>query len=96
MISSESLTLEVSKNPDVERRERVMELLQLAASEIGIGEDEARRANELTTLGFGSYDALHLACAEAASVDVFLTTDMRSCGVHNGRRLPCECASPTR
>jgi len=32
---------------------------------------------ELEALGFGAYDALHLACAEQADVDVFLTTDDR-------------------
>lgn len=26
-------------------------------------------------LGFRTYDALHLACAEQATVDIFLTTD---------------------
>lgn len=33
------------------------------------------RASELETIGFGAYDALHLACAERANADVFLTTD---------------------
>jgi predicted nucleic acid-binding protein len=28
-------------------------------------------------MGFRTYDALHLACAEQATVDVFLTTDDR-------------------
>jgi predicted nucleic acid-binding protein len=35
------------------------------------------RAQELKVMGFRSYDALHLACAEQATVDVFLTTDDR-------------------
>jgi predicted nucleic acid-binding protein len=33
------------------------------------------RASKLEAVGFGAYDALHLACAEHAKVDVFLTTD---------------------
>jgi predicted nucleic acid-binding protein len=29
----------------------------------------------LEALGYGAFDALHLACAEQATVDVLLTTD---------------------
>ena len=36
------------------------------------------RAQELTALGFRTYDALHLACAEQATVDIFLTTISRA------------------
>jgi predicted nucleic acid-binding protein len=31
----------------------------------------------LEALGYGAFDALHLACAEQAAVDVLLTTDDR-------------------
>jgi hypothetical protein len=31
----------------------------------------------LEALGYGAFDALHLACAEQATVDVLLTTDDR-------------------
>jgi predicted nucleic acid-binding protein len=33
------------------------------------------RAEKLEASGFDSYDAIHLASAEQANVDVFLTTD---------------------
>jgi predicted nucleic acid-binding protein len=35
------------------------------------------RAKALQALGFRTYDALHLTCAEQATVDVFFTTDDR-------------------
>jgi hypothetical protein len=35
------------------------------------------RARALEALGYGAFDALHLACAEQAAVDVLLTTDDR-------------------
>jgi predicted nucleic acid-binding protein len=35
------------------------------------------RSKELECFGLKSYDALHLASAEAGGVDVFLTTDRR-------------------
>ena len=34
-------------------------------------------AQELKAMGFRTYDALRLACAEQAMVDIFLTTDDR-------------------
>jgi predicted nucleic acid-binding protein len=44
-----------------------------------------QRGIELKMLGFGAFDALHLASAEDAEVDVFLTTDdglLRRAGRH--------------
>jgi predicted nucleic acid-binding protein len=37
----------------------------------------AERARELRALGFRAFDALHLACAESAEIDLLLTTDDR-------------------
>ena len=36
---------------------------------------EAARAEQLETLGFKKWDALHLACAENSEAIIFLTTD---------------------
>jgi len=38
-----------------------------------------QRAEQLAALGYGSYDALHLAAAESAKADVLLTTDDSFC-----------------
>ena len=38
---------------------------------------EVERAREIKAIGFRTYDALHLACAEQSGADVFLTTDDR-------------------
>jgi predicted nucleic acid-binding protein len=43
--------------------------------ELSRNPDEADRARQLKEHGFGPFDALHLASAEKARVDVFLTTD---------------------
>jgi predicted nucleic acid-binding protein len=42
---------------------------------VSVGDVEITRATELEALGFGAYDALHLACAESAQAQVFLSTD---------------------
>jgi predicted nucleic acid-binding protein len=87
-IGSEVLTHEVSRNPDTERRRRVQVLVASAAESIVLDEQIEQRGTELETLGFAAFDALHLACAEHAAVDVFLTTDdglRRRAGRHQAR-----------
>ena len=44
---------------------------------MAVGLKERRRGKELQALGFKAFDALHIACAERASIDALLTTDDR-------------------
>jgi predicted nucleic acid-binding protein len=44
---------------------------------VEVGEAEVKRAKDLQKEGFQAFDSLHLACAETAKVDVFLSTDDR-------------------
>jgi hypothetical protein len=74
-ISSEVLSFEIGRNPDAERRRRVQVLIASATASVFVDERVEHRGTELEGLGFGALDALHLACAEHAEVDVFLTTD---------------------
>jgi len=74
-VSSEVLLYEVRQNPDVERMERVLLLALRAHQTVETNKGILDRAGELGKLGFDSYDAIHLASAELAQVDVFLTTD---------------------
>ena len=74
-ISSTILELEISRNPDQERRNDVTSLLIFASEVVRPKTEDADRAAELQKLGISSFDALHLACAERGEVDVFLTTD---------------------
>ena len=74
-ISSDVLIKEIAQIPDMEQRSKVNHLLTYAHQTITAGTDEISRAKQLETLGFKTTDALHLACAESAAVDIFLTTD---------------------
>jgi predicted nucleic acid-binding protein len=74
-ISSEALTDEIDRNPDWERRLENAALLALASENLEVDNSIADRAANLQIAGYGAYDALHLACAEAAQVDVLFTTD---------------------
>jgi len=76
-IGSEVLNFEIERTPDPERRHRVKLLMTCVHSLVFVGQAETKRAQQLETLGFHPFDALHLACAESGRADVFLTTDDR-------------------
>jgi len=76
-VTSDALELESSRNADTDRRAEVDVLLGTATSRVSVGSRERQRARELQSLGFKAFDALHIACAECASVDALLTTDDR-------------------
>lgn len=77
LLSSEALDDEVRRNPSMDRRVEAQTTLSLAVTSIKIDEDIALRAQSLVGLGYGPFDALHLAVAESAAADVLLTTDDR-------------------
>ena len=76
-VSSAVVEEEVDNTPDRERRHRVRSMLRSAYVTVALTEAEIERAREIKAMGFRTYDALHLACAEQSGVDVFLTTDDR-------------------
>lgn len=76
-VTSDALELESSRNSDADRRAEVDVLLGTATSKVTIGPQERQRGRELQALGFKAFDALHIACAERATVDALLTTDDR-------------------
>lgn len=77
LISSEVLELENEKNPDRDQSAEISGLLSLSKSRVVIGSKEMARAEELVSKGFRTYDALHVACAESARADYFLSTDYK-------------------
>ena len=76
-ITSEVVDLEVDRTRDFERRRRLQLLMEPIQRKILLSEAELERAQTLEGLGFDSFDALHVACAESGGADVFLTTDDR-------------------
>jgi len=74
-VGSEILFYELEQISDVERKERTVLLARQCHRVIETSGQILDRAEELETSGFDSYDALHLASAEQAKVEVFLTTD---------------------
>jgi hypothetical protein len=74
-VSSTALEIEISRNPDTDRRHDVAALLALANEVVVPRSGSAERARFLQKLGFDAFDALHPACSEQGQAGVFLTTD---------------------
>jgi len=77
LVISEMVETEVAQITDQERRQRIDGALLMARSNIMVNDKVESRAKDLQNLGFQGFDALHLACAEIAQADVFLSTDDR-------------------
>lgn len=75
LVTSEALQYEINRIPDDERRGKVRHLASISQLTVPIDETNSARARALESQGFGPYDALHIACAEAELVDALLTTD---------------------
>lgn len=69
------LDYENSANPFLERRITIRRWQQYASVDIEETESVLMQATELATIGLKAKDALHIACACAASCDYFVTTD---------------------
>jgi len=74
MITSEAITEELSKIPDINKRLRVEKITSVAKEHILIDEGIISRMHELIAIGGDAMDSLHISCAERAGA-VFLTTD---------------------
>jgi predicted nucleic acid-binding protein len=67
--------LEISKIPDEDRKQKVILLSSILKMNIPIDDEIISRAKELNKVGFKSFDAYHIACAEKGQADALLTTD---------------------
>ena len=75
LIGSEVIDIEISKILDDDLRCKVNILTGMKQKFITVNNDVEIRAKELEKLGFKSFDALHIACAEKGDADILLTTD---------------------
>jgi len=75
LVNSFALEFENSKNPNLENRLKVSSLLSYASDYIEYDEKILARSLSFEENGVMSMDALHIACAESANVDFFITCD---------------------
>jgi predicted nucleic acid-binding protein len=71
------LEFENSQHPLMDRRTEIARWAQRAVVNVAISDQVSARAQTLAEAGFGTLDAVHVACAEAAACDCFLTCDDR-------------------
>ncbi len=74
LISSEAITEELSRIPDIKKRLRVEKIASVAKEYLLIDEEIISRMHEFISNGGDAMDSLHVACAERVGA-VFLTTD---------------------
>ncbi|MCL2100360.1 MAG: hypothetical protein FWH22_01450 [Fibromonadales bacterium] len=77
ILGSDILDEEFSYMIDIVKKQKVLNLYKIAVLKIELNDYIQRRANEFSNLGIGAFDALHLASAEHAEADIFLTTDKK-------------------
>ena len=96
MFSSDMLVDEFEAIRNQEKRASLLALLAAADGHISVTPNIAARGTELAALGFGSKDAIHLACAESAQADWFLTTDdqLLRCARRNSGTLKVKVENP--
>jgi predicted nucleic acid-binding protein len=75
LVSSRVVEVEHSLSPPGLQRQEVGVLIQLAKELVELDPGAMRRAASLEKAGLGGRDALHLAAAEQARVDYFVTAD---------------------
>ncbi len=77
LVSSAVVAYENNRNPFPLRQRWVTRCVQLARHDQPVDAGITGRAEALEQAGVGAVDALHLACAEAAASEYFLTCDDR-------------------
>jgi predicted nucleic acid-binding protein len=75
LVVSDVLKHENSRTPYIHRKERIDSYFRLAAETVDLGTSAIRKAKILRDLGFNDIDALHIALAEKAKADFFVTCD---------------------
>lgn len=77
LVTSEAVEAELERLPNPDKLANIVNLLSLATESVAIDKKVDKRSQSIERLGFSLYDALHIACAEKAQVDILLTTDDR-------------------
>jgi len=87
LIHSPIHDLENGRNPFSLRRQWIEKCLRLAEASVTLNDAIKSRALTLDQAGIKALDALHLACAEAAGAERFLTCDDRLIRRYSGQMI---------
>ena len=93
-VGSDVLLDEILQITNTPKREKILVLYRSANSHIELADSIITRAKEFEQYNIKSYDALHLASAEASDVDVLLTTDKKFIRATQGLNLEIRVMNP--
>ncbi len=77
LVGSEAIALEINQTQDTERKSQLRAFADSATLQVTVNEAIEVRAGVFLQQGLRTFDALHLACAEASRATALLTTDDR-------------------
>ena len=77
LVNSSILDYENSRNPKFNQKQNMIVFQQMANIRQAKTKEVEKRANELENQGIKTFDALHVASAESANCDYFITCDRR-------------------
>jgi len=92
--SSDVLDDEIGRMIDPVKKQKVLALYHSASTHIDLNDTMIEQAKTYERFGLRPFDALHLACAEFAQVDVLLTTDKKFIRQANQIKLKTRMANP--
>ena len=75
LLTSEVLEFEISRIPDEQRRREAAAILTLASERLTLSESTEVLAESFAQAGLSSIDALHVALADTANANYFVTSD---------------------
>lgn len=75
LIASDIIDFEISNMVNLSKKEKVLELCSIASEKVAVTSEVEKRAIEIQKVGIKPFDSFHLALAESAGADIFLTTD---------------------
>jgi predicted nucleic acid-binding protein len=98
LLNSEVIDFELRKSSDITKLEQIKMWTASANTKISIMESVESRSAEIVKLGFKTFDALHVACAEAGNADILLTADDKMCrlGARQTNSLRVRIENPMR
>ncbi|MDR2163302.1 MAG: PIN domain-containing protein [Clostridiales Family XIII bacterium] len=95
IVGSDVLELEMSMIANVEKRDKITILYQIATTLVRFSSEIEKRAKAISEKSsIRSFDALHIACAEYGEVDYMLTTDDKLKKAADKQKLSIEVVNP--
>jgi len=75
LVGSDIIEYEIMKTPDLNKRNRTLDLYKVKSESIIMNDAILERAKKIRKHGIKSMDSLHFASAECRNVDILLTVD---------------------